>query len=180
MNTRDAVNRGLNFFGVAVLSIDASLALFEIFNEIEWIDRLDDLVVTALSVIGIVWYLVGRNRYARNPLPLIFLFLAWSLKMVTVFVTERDDSNAVGPDIGLIVTLGLATIVFAWQYFRARRQLPEELDPPRSIGASASSNPKPDPEPDLVTAGCSPDPDNINSPLSPAALSRQASVTLGC
>ncbi len=125
MNTREALNRGINFFGVAVLSIDASLALFEIFNEDEWIDRFDDLVVTGLSIIGIVWYLAGRNRYQRNPLPLGCLLLAWILKMVAVFVTERTDSNAVGPDIGLIVTLGLATIVFAWQYFRTQRQLPE-------------------------------------------------------
>ena len=123
MNVHDAVNRGVNFFGVTVLSIDASLALFEIFNENEWIDRADDLVVTALSLIGIIWYLVGRNRYQRNLLPLILLFLAWILKLVAVFVTEHDDSNAVGPDIGLIVTLGLATIVFTYQYFKSRRQL---------------------------------------------------------
>ncbi len=125
MNTRDAMNRGLNFFGVALLSIDASLALFEIFNETEWIDRLDDMLVAVLSIIGIIWYLSGRNRYQRNPLPLVFLFLAWILKMVTVFVTERDDSNAVGPDYGLIITLGLATIVFAWQYFKTRRESAE-------------------------------------------------------
>ncbi len=123
METRDAINRGLNFFGIAILSIDASLALFEIFNETEWIDRLDDIVVAGLSIIGIAWYLVGRHRYERNPLPLTFIFLAWILKMVAVFLTERDDSNAVGPDYGLIVTLGLATIVFAWQYFKTRGDL---------------------------------------------------------
>ncbi len=126
MNTRDAINRGINFFGITVLSIDASLALFEIFNETEWIDRADDILVTLLSIIGIVWYLIGGNRFRRNPLPLIFLFLAWILKIVTVFITERDDANAVGPDYGLIVTLGLATIVFAWQYFRTTRRLQEE------------------------------------------------------
>ncbi len=42
---------------------------------------------------------------------------------VNFFVTEHDDSNAVGPDIGLIVTLGLATFVFTFQYFRTRRLL---------------------------------------------------------
>ncbi len=121
MDTRDAINRGLNFFGITILSIDASLALFEIFNETEWNDRFDDFVVTGLSIIGIIWYLVGRNRYQRNPLPLVILALAWILKLVAVFVIERDDSNAVGPDYGLIITLGLATIIFAWQYFRSRR-----------------------------------------------------------
>ncbi len=125
MNTRDAINRGLNFFGVTVLAIDASLALFEIFNETEWIDRIEDVGVTALAIISIVWYLVGRNRYQRNPLPLVCLGLAWVLKMIAVFGTEFDDSNARGPDIGLIVTLGLATIVFIVQYIRTRRQLPE-------------------------------------------------------
>ncbi len=123
MNAREALNRGINFFGVAVLGIDATIGLFEIFNENEWIDRLDDLVVSGLAILGIVWYLVGRNRYQRNPLPLACLALAWILKMVAVFVTEHDDANAVGPDYGLIVTLALATIVFGWQYFRTQRQL---------------------------------------------------------
>ncbi len=123
MNTRDAINRGLNFFGIAVLSIDATLALFEIFNETEWIDRADDLIVTGLSILGIAWYLVGANRFKHNPLPLVCLALAWILKLVAVFVTEHDDANAVGPDIGLIVTLGLATFVFAFQYVRTRRLL---------------------------------------------------------
>lgn len=68
MNVRDAMNRGLNFFGVTVLAIDASLALFEIINENEWIDRIEDVGVSLLAVIGIVWYLVGRNRYGRNAL----------------------------------------------------------------------------------------------------------------
>lgn len=123
MTVREAVNRGTNFFGVAVLAIDASLGLFEIFNENEWIDRLDDLVITALAIIGIVWYLAGRNRYRSSPWPLVLLGASWILKMVTVFVTEHDDANAVGPDYGLIVTLLLATIVFGWQYFRTRREL---------------------------------------------------------
>lgn len=126
MNTREAMNRGLNFFGVTVLAIDASLALFEIFNENEWIDRIEDVGVSLLAVVGIAWYLVGRNRYQRNPLPLICLGLAWMLKMIAVFGTEFDDANARGPDIGLIVTLGLATIVFGVQYIRTRRHLPED------------------------------------------------------
>ncbi len=108
---------------MTVLAIDASLALFEIFNENEWIDRIEDVGVSLLAVVGIAWYLVGRNRYQRNPLPLICLGLAWMLKMIAVFGTEFDDANARGPDIGLIVTLGLAAIVFTVQYFRMRRPL---------------------------------------------------------
>ncbi len=126
MNTRDAMNRGLNFFGVTVLAIDASLALFEILKKGEWIDRIEDVGVSLLAVVGIVWYLVARNRYQRNPLLLICLGLTWVLKMVAVFGTEFDDANARGPDIGLIITLGLATIVFIVQYIRTRRQLPED------------------------------------------------------
>lgn len=45
--------------------------------------------------------------------------------MIAVFGTEFNDANARGPDIGLIVTLGLATIIFVVQYILIRRQLPE-------------------------------------------------------
>ncbi len=121
MNVREAVNRGVNLLGVAILAIESTLGLFEIFNETEWIDRLDDLIVVALAIIGIVWYLAGGNRYRRSPLPWVLLSLAWVMKMIGLFVIERDDANAAGPDYGLIVTLLVGAIVVAWQYFRARR-----------------------------------------------------------
>ena len=123
MNVREAVNRGVNLLGVALLGIDSTLGVFEVFNETEWIDRLDDLVVFALAAIGIVWYLVGGNRYRRSPLPWVLLSLAWAMKMIGLFVIELDDANAAGPDYGLIVTLLLGAIVVAWQYFRAHRLL---------------------------------------------------------
>ncbi len=121
MNVREAVNRGVNLLGVALLAIESTLGLFEIFNETEWIDRLDDLVVVALAIIGIVWYLAGSNRYRRSPLPWVLLNLAWVMKMIGLFVIERDDANAAGPDYGLIVTLLVGAVVVAWQYFGARR-----------------------------------------------------------
>ncbi len=121
MNVREAVSRGVNLLGVAILAIESTLGLFEIFNETEWIDRLDDLVVVALAIIGIVWYLAGNNRYRRSPLPWLLLSLAWVMKMIGLFVIERDDANAAGPDYGLIVTLLVGALVVAWQYFRARR-----------------------------------------------------------
>jgi hypothetical protein len=128
MSVPQAVNRGVNLLGVALLSIDASLALFEVINETEWIDRLDDLVVVALAVAAIVWYLAGSNRFTHSPLPVIFLGLAWIMKVIGLFVIERDDANAAGPDYGLIVTLLLATIVVAYQYLRAPRlvEIPAE------------------------------------------------------
>ncbi len=70
-------------------------------------------MVTALSVIGILWYLIGRNRSKHNPLPLIFLALAWILELVAVFVTEHDDSNAVGPDIGLNAEYSMQCIEYS-------------------------------------------------------------------
>ncbi len=118
--TRDCQSGG-DLLGVAILAIESTLGLFEIFNETEWIDRLDDLVVVALAIIGIVWYLAGSNRYRRSPLPWVLLNLAWVMKMIGLFVIERDDANAAGPDYGLIVTLLVGAIVVAWQYFRARR-----------------------------------------------------------
>ncbi len=119
MSAREAINRGVNFLGVAILAIESSLALFEIVNETEWIDRLDDLVVAGLAIIGLVWYLAGSNRFRRSPLPWALLSLAWIMKMIGLFVIGRDDANAAGPDYGVIVTLLLGAIVVAWQYFRA-------------------------------------------------------------
>ncbi len=78
-------------------------------------------MVVALAVTGIVWYLAGSNRYRRSPLPWLLLSLAWIMKMIGLFVIERDDTNAAGPDYGLIITLLVGAIVVAWQYFRSRR-----------------------------------------------------------
>ncbi len=117
MSAREAINRGVNLLGVTILAIESSLASFEIVNETEWIDRLDDLVVAGLAIIGLVWYLVGSNRFRRSPLPWVLLALAWIRKMIGLFVIERDDANAAGPDYGLIVTLLLGAIVVVWRYF---------------------------------------------------------------
>ncbi len=126
MTAREAINRTVNLLGITVLGIESSLALFEVFNESEWNDRLDDLVVLALAATGIAWYLIGNHRYQRSPLLPILLALAWIFKMYGLFVIEHDDSNAAGPDYGLIITLLLGTVAVAWQYFRARRLLATE------------------------------------------------------
>jgi di/tricarboxylate transporter len=120
VNVRDAVNRGVNFFGVTALAVESALGLFEVFNETEWIDRLDDLIIIVLAVVGIVWYNIRNNRFQRSLLPFVLLVVGWVIKMAAVFGIERDDSNAVGPDYGLIVTLALWAIVFGVQYVRAR------------------------------------------------------------
>jgi hypothetical protein len=145
MNVREAINRSVNFFGVAFLAIESSIALFEIINEHEWVDRLDDLVVVGLAIAGIVWYLRGRNRYGHSAAPMLFLGLAWLAKLTPFLITEADDANAIGPDYGAMVTMLLGLIVLAWQYFSARRQLanvevvgatqgPAENDPLRDPG----------------------------------------------
>ncbi len=69
----------------------------------------------------------GRSEASEDRVILpVLLALAWIFKMYGLFLIEHDDSNAAGPDYGLIITLLLGTVAVAWQYFRARRLLAAE------------------------------------------------------
>lgn len=120
MTVREAVNRGLNFFATAVLAILASDTVYEAVSEDEWTDKVDDVVLAAIVIGAIVWYLRGRNRYTRSFVPLIFMIFGGIIEIAGLLV-ERDDTQAVGPDIGVVLYMALAILVVAWQLWNTRK-----------------------------------------------------------
>ena len=62
MTVRDALNRGYNLVGTAIIAI-SGLAFFpEFFTEDELTHRLDEGVLLLLAISSIVWYLIGKKQ----------------------------------------------------------------------------------------------------------------------
>lgn len=123
MKVQEAINRGLNFFATAFLAIMGITTLDEIVSEDEWTDKIDDAVLMGIAAAAVVWYLRGRNRYARSLVPLVLMVLGAATKALGLWI-EHDDTQAVGPDIGVVIYLTVATIVFGWQLYATRKGQP--------------------------------------------------------
>jgi hypothetical protein len=81
ITAREAINRGLNFFGVAVLGLLAASLIHGVQAAPDWRARSDDLALAAITLIVVFWYLKGRNRYRRSLVPLAGLVLGVAVKM---------------------------------------------------------------------------------------------------
>ena len=119
MSVNEAIARGYNFFVVAVLGIAGGSLVTELTQEDEWLHRLDELLLVAIGVVAIVWYLAGQNRVKRSLVPLILAFAALGAKILGL-VLEINDAKDVGDDIGVVQFLLLFVIVAAVAYFRTR------------------------------------------------------------
>ncbi len=74
MTVRDALNRGYNLVGTAIIAI-SGLAFFpEFFTEDELTHRLDEGVHFLLAISSIVWYLLGKNKFSRTIVPILLRF----------------------------------------------------------------------------------------------------------
>lgn len=120
MNVKEAINRGLNFFAVAVLGIEGFQALFEAITENELIDKIDDLIVVGVAIRAIIWYIRGNNKTKRSFFPGVLLLVVLAAKIGAFFV-EHDDAQAIGPDYGILSVIVLTIIIFSWQYYSVRK-----------------------------------------------------------
>ena len=120
MTTRDAVNRGYNLLACASLAL-AGLAFGTVaFDEGAFTDKVDDIGFLLIGAVAIIWYLVGRNRFTRSPVPII-LSAAAVVVQIAGLGLERDDPASFGDNIGgmwLFVPLLVLLIV---QFFVNRR-----------------------------------------------------------
>src|SRR4051794_25315823 len=83
---REALNRGLNFFGVAALGLLATSLIHGLQLARTWSDRADDLALAAIAVGVFGWYRSGRNRYRRSLIPLAGLFLGVAAKLAGIWL----------------------------------------------------------------------------------------------
>src|SRR5438270_3308694 len=114
----DAINRGYNLMATTVLGLiglSFGSVLFE--PQEEPIDKVDDGGLLLVGVVAVVWYLIGRNRFRRSTLPIIFSVVALAFQIFGNIV-ERNDTASLGDNIGGSIIVVAALIVFIIQYRR--------------------------------------------------------------
>jgi hypothetical protein len=127
------MNRGNNLMVVAFLAVLAVGVVAELFAENELLDKADDAAVLLIGIIGVVWYLRGRNRYSYSWTPFVLLALGFVAK-VLAFANEFNDPAAAGDEFGILPVIAAMLIISGVILVRARRSYPA-LDEGVSRGA---------------------------------------------
>ena len=135
MTINQRAARGYNFFVIAVLGIVAGSLVGEIPAEGVWIFKLDDLLVVAVGVVAVAWYLVGQHRYQRSLVPLALAMAAFTAKVLGVILEFRDTLE-VSDDFNMVQVLFFLLIVAAVVYYRTRPAELEGASKPMSGAAS--------------------------------------------
>jgi hypothetical protein len=133
MNANTAVTRGYNFFVVAFLGIVAGVLVGEVPEEGIWQFRFDELLVIAIGIVAVMWYLTGQHRYQRSLVPLALAAAAFLAKVLGV-ILEFKAVLEVGDDYLVVQALLFLVIVAGVVYYRTRA--PEELDVPNTHAES--------------------------------------------
>ena len=116
LTVREALNRGLNFFGVATLAVLATSVVHGIGLPYGVPHATAEIAFGLVAAAGIVWYLVGRNRYRRSAAPLVFLMLGLLAKFGGAFGSYGQVIPA-GSDLGIAFLLVVTITVWAWQFW---------------------------------------------------------------
>ncbi|SRR5260221_8467072 len=121
MTVRDALNRGYNLVGTAIVAI-SGLAFFpEFFTEDEPAHKFDEGVLLLLAIGSIVWYLVGKNRFSRTLVPILFTTAALVMKLLAFFFLEKGDAADLGDEFSAIILYVISLAFLIWQYVSIRR-----------------------------------------------------------
>ena len=132
MTVRDALNRGYNLVGTAIIAM-SGLAFFpEFFTEDELTHRLDEGVLFLLAISSIVWYLIGKNKFSRTIVPILFTTAALVMKLITFFLLEKGDAADLGDEFSAIILFVITLALLLWQYVSIKRmaQTAEEAAQP--------------------------------------------------
>ena len=121
LTVREVTNRGLNFFGVAVLGLLTTSVIHGLQLARSWSDRADDLALAAVALGAVAWYLAGRNRYRRSLVPLVGLVLGVVVKLAGLWLLYGRLVLA-GADFGVAIFLTVAALIYLWQYYQLRER----------------------------------------------------------
>jgi hypothetical protein len=121
LTVREALNWGLNFFGVAALGLLATSLVHGLELARSWSARADDLALAAITLGVLLWYVRGRNRYRRSVVPLAGLLLGVVAKIAGIWLLYGSLVLA-GADFGVAFYLLIAALIYAWQYYRLRER----------------------------------------------------------
>jgi hypothetical protein len=134
MTKQEAITKGYNMLVVGLLSFVGIGLVGEFFNEVEWRDKSDDIVIVLLAIVGAIWYFTGRNRYKSSWFPFILLSIATLIKIATFFF-EFSDQVARGDEFGLMLPLLIMSIISGIAIYRNRRtgSLPTSTTAPETM-----------------------------------------------
>ena len=125
MTAQQAVNRGLNLLMVSFVLLTGLAFASGGIRENDLLDKLDDLILLALGIVLLVWYLMGENRFSRSWIPVGLVLLTVPVQ-VWGLINEINDKEAVGNDIGGMFIYPPLALFVLYQFVR----------PPKSQAAS--------------------------------------------
>ncbi len=121
ITVRDALNRGYNLLGVGIVAISGLAFFSDLPAEMDKPSHIvDEVLLAVLALMAFVWYLIGRNKYSRTVMPIVFAVLALAIKVLGLFL-EFSDPQDRGDEFGALVLFVVTIIVLVWQYIASRR-----------------------------------------------------------
>lgn len=127
MTIREALNRGYNLVGTALVAISGFAFFPQTFAEDELTHKLDEGGLFLLAIGALIWYFVGHNKVSRTIVPVLFAAAALVVKLLAFFFLEAGDATDVGDEFAPLLLFVLALGFLIWQYIRLRRREEQEL-----------------------------------------------------
>jgi len=116
---KEAMNRGNNLLIVGFMAVLGIGVIAEIFNEVDIVDKADDIIILILAIIAVVWYLGGTHRYQRSWFPFVLLSLGFIDKIAGLTI-EFSDPVSSGDEFGILPTILALMIISAVILVRTR------------------------------------------------------------
>ena len=127
MTVRDALNRGYNLVGTALVAISGFAFFPQTFAEDELSHKLDEGGLFLLAIGALIWYFVGHNKVSRTIVPILFMAASLIVKLVAFFFLEATDTADVGDEFAPLLLFVLALGFLIWQYISLRRMEEQEV-----------------------------------------------------
>ena len=127
MTVRDALNRGYNLVGTAIVAISGFAFFPQTFSEDELTHMLDEGGLFLLAIGALIWYFVGNNKVSRTIVPILLTAAALIMKLLAFFFLEAGDSADLGDEYAPLLLFALALGFLIWQYISLRRMEGTEL-----------------------------------------------------
>jgi hypothetical protein len=119
MTIKEAYLRGNNLFSIGIVALSGFAFAPELFLETEGRFKIDEGLMLVYAIVGIVWYLTGRNRFMRSAMPIILIVLSLLTKIMAI-VIEHKEADDVGDDFGALVLFVLATITVITLFVKSK------------------------------------------------------------
>lgn len=114
------LTKKINFFSFSFVSI-IGLSMFpELFLEDDPSDKIDDALIVLLGIAGIVWYKKTGHKSNKTTGSIIMFILAILIKIMAI-VIERADKEAVGDDIGVLITFVFGFIFTLFMIWKKKK-----------------------------------------------------------